>query len=161
MTNIRFTSNDLLKNDFCQEVLEVLRLRYGITHQGWGGKHVHLQQEDPTKFRARRRVIIATGGYTGSQEMRQEHSRKPTVELGLGLPGNVGEGIRPGLSAGGRLDHNSEDTGFYVPMSVFSNETGGKVLWGHFMLDRPKPGSVQHVANPDLVVVIHGMGGMP
>jgi hypothetical protein len=22
----------------------------GITHQGWGGKHVHLQQEDPTRF---------------------------------------------------------------------------------------------------------------
>jgi succinate dehydrogenase/fumarate reductase flavoprotein subunit len=95
-----------------------------------------------TRVRARRGVVIATGGYTGSQEMRREHSRKPTVELGLGLPDNVGEGIRLGVAAGGRLDHNSEDTGFYVPMSVLSNETGDNVLWGHFMLDRPKPGFI-------------------
>jgi succinate dehydrogenase/fumarate reductase flavoprotein subunit len=74
--------------------------------------------------------------------MREEHSRKPTVDLTLGLPANVGEGIRLGLSAGGRLDRNAEDTGFYVPMSVLSNETGQKVLWGHFMLDRPKPGFI-------------------
>ncbi|MGA7777522.1 MAG: FAD-binding protein [Paraburkholderia sp.] len=94
------------------------------------------------RIRARRGVVISTGGYPGSQEMRQEHSRKPTVDLTLGLPGNIGEGIRLGLSAGGRLDHNSEDTGFYVPMSVLSNEKGEKVLWAHFMLDRPKPGFI-------------------
>jgi len=94
------------------------------------------------RIRARRGVVIATGGYPGSQEMRQEHSRKPTVELTLGLAGNVGEGIRLGLSAGGQLDHNSEDTGYYVPMSELSNETGDRVLWGHFMLDRPKPGFI-------------------
>jgi succinate dehydrogenase/fumarate reductase flavoprotein subunit len=94
------------------------------------------------RIRARRGVVIATGGYPGSQEMREEHSRKPTVDLTLGLPANVGEGIRLGLSAGGRLDRNAEDTGFYVPMSVLSNETGQKVLWGHFMLDRPKPGFI-------------------
>ncbi|SOE94608.1 Succinate dehydrogenase/fumarate reductase, flavoprotein subunit [Burkholderia sp. D7] len=101
-----------------------------------------VRDDHTVRIRARRGVVIATGGYTGNQQMRREHSRKPTVELGLGLPDNVGEGIRLGLSAGGRLDHNSEDTGFYVPMSVLSNETGDKVLWGHFMLDRPKPGFI-------------------
>ncbi|MGX7003031.1 FAD-binding protein [Caballeronia sp. KNU42] len=101
-----------------------------------------VQDGRTLRIRARRGVVIATGGYPGSQEMRQEHSRKPTVDLTLGLPGNVGEGIHLGVSAGGRLDHNSEDTGFYVPMSVLSNETGDKVLWGHFMLDRPKPGFI-------------------
>jgi succinate dehydrogenase/fumarate reductase flavoprotein subunit len=101
-----------------------------------------VQDGRALRIRARRGVVIATGGYPGSHEMRQEHSRKPTVDLTLGLPDNVGEGIRLGLSAGGRLDHNSEDTGFYVPMSVLSNATGDKVLWGHFMLDRPKPGFI-------------------
>ena len=101
-----------------------------------------VQDGRTLRIRARRGVVIATGGYPGSQEMRQEHSRKPTIDLTLGLPGNVGEGIHLGVSAGGRLDHNSEDTGFYVPMSVLSNETGDKVLWGHFMLDRPKPGFI-------------------
>src|SRR6266404_2370818 len=95
-----------------------------------------------TRIRCRRGVVIATGGYPGSLEMRREHSRKPTVELGLGLASNVGEGIRLGQSAGGRLDRNSEDTGFYVPLSVLSNSEGEKVLWGHFMLDRPKPGFI-------------------
>jgi FAD binding domain len=101
-----------------------------------------LQDGRTIRIRARRGVVIATGGYPGSREMRQENSRKPTVELTLGLPDNVGEGIRLGVSAGGRLDHNAEDTGFYVPTSVLSNETGDKVLWGHFMLDRPKPGFI-------------------
>jgi len=95
-----------------------------------------------TRIRCRRGVVIATGGYPGSLDMRREHSRKPTIELGLGLVSNVGEGIRLGQSAGGRLDRNSEDTGFYVPLSVLSNSEGGKVLWGHFMLDRPKPGFI-------------------
>ncbi|MFM0221944.1 FAD-binding protein [Paraburkholderia dipogonis] len=94
------------------------------------------------RVRARRGVVIATGGYPGNQVMRREHSRQPTVELGLGLPSNVGEGIHLGESAGGRLDHNNQDTGFYVPMSVYSNDAGGKELWGHFMLDRPKPGFI-------------------
>jgi hypothetical protein len=95
-----------------------------------------------TRVRCRRGVIIASGGYPGSLDMRRQHSRKPTVELSLGLASNVGEGIRLGQSAGGRLDRNSEDTGFYVPVSVLSNGEGGEVLWGHFMLDRPKPGFI-------------------
>jgi succinate dehydrogenase/fumarate reductase flavoprotein subunit len=94
------------------------------------------------RIRARKGVVIATGGYPGNREMRKEHSRKPTVELGLGLPSNIGEGIRLGVSAGGQIDHNSEDTSFYVPMSVLSNDKGDEVLWGHFMLDRPKPGFI-------------------
>ena len=94
------------------------------------------------RIRSRRGVVIATGGYTGNLDMRREHSRKPTVDLALGLASNVGEGIRLGLSAGGQLDHNANDTGFYVPVSVYSDEAGRKVLWGHFMLDRPKPGFI-------------------
>jgi hypothetical protein len=101
-----------------------------------------LQDGRTLRIRARRGVVIATGGYPGSQQMREENSRKPTVDLTLGLPDNVGEGIRLGISAGGRLDHNAEDTGFYVPTSVLSNGMGNKVLWGHFMLDRPKPGFI-------------------
>jgi succinate dehydrogenase/fumarate reductase flavoprotein subunit len=94
------------------------------------------------RIRSRRGVVIATGGYPGSLDMRREHSRRPTVELSLGLASNAGEGIHLGQSAGGRLDRNSEDTGFYVPLSVLSNSEGEKVLWGHFMLDRPKPGFI-------------------
>ncbi|WP_269501286.1 FAD-binding protein [Burkholderia sp. IMCC1007] len=94
------------------------------------------------RVRARRGVVIATGGYPGNLAMRREHSRQPTVELGLGLPSNIGEGIQLGESAGGRIDHNSRDTGYYVPVSAYSRRGGGMELWGHFMLDRPKPGFI-------------------
>ncbi|KXU88191.1 FAD-binding protein, partial [Caballeronia megalochromosomata] len=94
------------------------------------------------RVRARRGVVIATGGYPGNQAMRREHSRQPTVELGLGLPSNIGEGLRLGESVGGRLDHNARDTGFYVPMSIYPDKAGNMQLWGHFMLDRPKPGFI-------------------
>jgi succinate dehydrogenase/fumarate reductase flavoprotein subunit len=94
------------------------------------------------RVHAHRGAIIATGGYPGNLTMRQEHSREPTVELTLGLESNVGDGIRLGLSAGGQLDRNSNDTGYYVPVSVFMDEAGRRTLWGHFMLDRPKPGFI-------------------
>ncbi|HWS67324.1 MAG TPA: FAD-dependent oxidoreductase [Steroidobacteraceae bacterium] len=104
---------------------------------------VEVAQDGRTaRIRSSRGVVIATGGYPGSLDMRREHSRRPTVELSLGLASNAGEGIHLGQSAGGRLDRNSEDTGFYVPLSVLSNSEGEKVLWGHFMLDRPKPGFI-------------------
>lgn len=94
------------------------------------------------RIRARRGVVIATGGYPGNLDMRREHSRKPTVERSLGLASNVGEGISLGQSAGGRLDRNSEDTGYYVPMSAMKTPGDEKVLWAHFMLDRPMPGFI-------------------
>ena len=94
------------------------------------------------RIRSRQGAVIATGGYPGNLAMRQEYSRKPTVDLTLGLESNVGDGIRLGLSAGGQLDHNSNDTGYYVPVSVYSDGAGRKTLWGHFMLDRPKPGFI-------------------
>jgi hypothetical protein len=114
-----------------------------LTMAGGAVTGVEVVQNGRTaRIRSRRGVVIATGGYPGSLDMRREHSRKPTVELSLGLASNVGEGIRLGQAAGGRLDRNSEDTGFYVPLSVLSDSEGGKVLWGHFMLDRPKPGFI-------------------
>src|SRR5260370_33008123 len=94
------------------------------------------------RIRARRGVVIATGGYPGNLDMRREHSRKPTVERTLGLASNTGEGINLGQSAGGRLDHNSKDTGYYVPMSELQAPRKEKVQWAHFMLDRPMPGFI-------------------
>ena len=101
-----------------------------------------LRDGKAVRVRTRRGVVIATGGYPGNQAMRREHSRQPTVELGLGLPSNVGEGLHLGESAGGRLDRNARDTGFYVPMSTYPDAAGNMQLWGHFMLDRPKPGFI-------------------
>jgi succinate dehydrogenase/fumarate reductase flavoprotein subunit len=94
------------------------------------------------RIRCRRGAVIATGGYPGNLDMRREHSRKPTVDLTLGLTSNVGEGLRLAVAAGGRLDHNARDTGYYVPVSVYTDQSGHKTLWGHFMLDRPKPGFI-------------------
>jgi hypothetical protein len=94
------------------------------------------------RIRARRGVVIATGGYPGNLDMRREHSRKPTVERTLGLASNIGEGISLGQSVGGRLDRNSEDTGFYVPMSELKTPGKENILWAHFMLDRPMPGFI-------------------
>jgi succinate dehydrogenase/fumarate reductase flavoprotein subunit len=94
------------------------------------------------RVRARRGVVVATGGYPGNLDMRREHSRKPTVERTLGLTSNTGEGIKLAQSVGGWLDHNSEDTGYYVPISEMRAPGKEKVEWAHFMLDRPMPGFI-------------------
>jgi len=55
--------------------------------------------------RARRGVLIATGGFERNLAMRAEYQRQPIgIEWTVGSPGNTGEGILAGQEAGAGLD---------------------------------------------------------
>ena len=56
---------------------------------------------EPVLIRARRGVLLATGGFERNEEMRRQYQREP-VGTGwtTGAPGNTGDGIRAGLSLG-------------------------------------------------------------
>ena len=95
-----------------------------------------------TIVRARRGVIIATGGYPANRHLRRQHSRKPVVERSISLADNVGDGIALATAVGGRLDHNALDTGYYVPVSEVPAAGKEPTLWGHWGLDRAKPGFI-------------------
>jgi 3-oxosteroid 1-dehydrogenase len=56
---------------------------------------------EPVLIRARRGVLVASGGFERSEEMRQQYQRSPIgTEWTTGAPGNTGDGIRAGLELG-------------------------------------------------------------
>jgi len=58
-----------------------------------------------TVVRARRGVLIATGGFERNGAMRAEYQRQPIgTDWTVGSPGNTGDGILAGQQAGGALD---------------------------------------------------------
>jgi 3-oxosteroid 1-dehydrogenase len=55
----------------------------------------------PLLIRARRGVLIATGGFERNEEMRRRYQRAPIgTEWTTGGPGNTGDGIRAGMDLG-------------------------------------------------------------
>ena len=56
---------------------------------------------EPALIRARRGVLIATGGFERDEQMRRRYQRAPAgTEWTTGAPGNTGDGIRAGLDLG-------------------------------------------------------------
>ena len=65
-----------------------------VTHDG-----------QPAVIRARRGVLIATGGFERNAAMRAEYQRQPIgADWTVGSPGNTGDGILAGQEAGAALD---------------------------------------------------------
>jgi 3-oxosteroid 1-dehydrogenase len=59
----------------------------------------------PAVIRARRGVLIATGGFERNAAMRAEYQRQPIgTDWTTGSPGNTGDGILAGQDAGAALD---------------------------------------------------------
>jgi len=56
---------------------------------------------EPVLIRARRGVLLATGGFERNEEMRRRYQREP-IGTGwtTGAPGNTGDGIRAGMELG-------------------------------------------------------------
>ncbi|HEY2077640.1 MAG TPA: 3-oxosteroid 1-dehydrogenase [Streptosporangiaceae bacterium] len=60
---------------------------------------------EPVTIRARHGVLLATGGFERNDEMRKRYQRAPVAtEWTVGSPGNTGDGILAGQSAGGELE---------------------------------------------------------
>jgi 3-oxosteroid 1-dehydrogenase len=56
---------------------------------------------EPLVVRARRGVLIATGGFERNEELRRRYQREPVgSQWTTGAPGNTGDGILAGLEAG-------------------------------------------------------------
>lgn len=74
-----------------------------------GGRVVGLiveQNGRKLRYRARRGVILACGGFESNQQMRDQYLAKPTkVEWTAAPPINHGDGIRAGQALGAKLGH--------------------------------------------------------
>jgi 3-oxosteroid 1-dehydrogenase len=72
-----------------------------ITEQGRVTGIVARHQGRSVKLRARRGVILATGGFESSQALRDQHLKAPTQAQWTAAPRiNVGDGLKAGQAAG-------------------------------------------------------------
>jgi 3-oxosteroid 1-dehydrogenase len=92
--------------------------------------------------RAKRAVILGTGGFPHNAEMRRELGPNHPHRLSVGWTANVGEGINAARAIGGVIDHCVVGPGLWQPSSILRHKDGREetILYGY--LDRGKPGVI-------------------
>jgi 3-oxosteroid 1-dehydrogenase len=111
----------------------------GTGGPGTGGRvtGVRATREDGSEVvvAARKGVLLASGGFEKSEEMRRQYQRAPIgTDWTVGSPGNTGEGIRFGEAAGGVLE--LMDDAWWGPSIPL---TGGPVFC---LAERSLPGCI-------------------
>jgi 3-oxosteroid 1-dehydrogenase len=94
------------------------------------------------RIRARRGVLLATGGFPHNAAMRRELGPNHPHDLSVGWTGNVGEGINAARGIGAVIDHDVVGPGLWQPSSLLKRKDGTQetILYGY--LDRGKPGII-------------------
>jgi hypothetical protein len=91
---------------------------------------------------ASRGVILATGGFSANDEMRNKYLTRAQDGLTLQPPGNDGDGIRLGVAEGGTFITNNAANGNWAPVSVMVERDGTRTVYPHFILDRHSAGTL-------------------
>jgi len=95
------------------------------------------------RVRARRGVVIATGGFGHNAQMRRQFMPAPTPPFSVANAGNTGDGIELGLALGGTVAPQTQGPGaFWTPVSVTRRADGSQGVFPHLSLDRAKPGLI-------------------
>jgi succinate dehydrogenase/fumarate reductase flavoprotein subunit len=91
--------------------------------------------------KARKGVVLATGGFGHNREFRARFMPQPTPERSLACETNSGDGVALGLRLGAHTaPERGGRGGLWTPVSVTRRPDGSTGLYPHLSLDRPKPG---------------------
>ncbi|MFT3721110.1 FAD-binding protein [Pseudorhodoferax sp.] len=103
---------------------------------------VVLHRGTARRVRARRGVVLATGGFPHNQEMLRTYGPAFPHRHSLGCPANVGEGIRAAQAVGAAMDTALASVANWTPASVVRDRQGREtpVIYGY--LDRGRPGVI-------------------
>jgi succinate dehydrogenase/fumarate reductase flavoprotein subunit len=88
-------------------------------------------------IRARRAVILATGGFAPSEKLRAEFMRELPVAHSNAFAGASGDGFQAARAAGAAVDDRHTSPAFYFPSSLHKD-----TVYPHILLDRAKPGLI-------------------
>lgn len=94
--------------------------------------------------RARRGVVLATGGFPHAPERRRAlfpHAPSGHEHWSAAPATNTGDGLLLGESVGGDVDTAVQDAGAWSPVSRVPNGDGGHMNFPH-LIDRGKPGVI-------------------
>ena len=88
-------------------------------------------------IRAKRGVVLATGGFAPNGQLRAEFMKGMPVAHSNAFTGANGDGFSAARAAGGAVDDKHVNPAFYFPSSL-----KGDVNFPHILLDRAKPGLI-------------------
>jgi 3-oxosteroid 1-dehydrogenase len=87
--------------------------------------------------RARRGVILATGGFAPNEKLRAEFMGELRIAHSNAFAGASGDGFTAARTIGAGVDAKHTNPAFYFPSSVH-----GETVYPHILLDRAKPGLI-------------------
>lgn len=93
-------------------------------------------------IRARKAVVLATGGFAASDSLRQSLATKHLHSHTLAVPENTGDGLRAARDIGAALDVHIASPGFWAPASLYVDEKGNETTIPYGYIDRAKPGVI-------------------
>ncbi len=136
----------------------VARLFYGLRKRGvpvlFGAPVVELIRdggrvvgaavgEDGRRIRARRGVVLATGGFAHNPAFRAEFMPASAPPRSMAAAANAGDGLEMATRAGADIRKRGyRSSAFWSPVSVTRRRDGGEGLFPHLSLDRAKPGLI-------------------
>jgi 3-oxosteroid 1-dehydrogenase len=88
-------------------------------------------------IRAKRGVILATGGFAPNERLRAEFMGELPIAHSNAFAGASGDGFQAARGAGAAVDAKHTSPAFYFPSSVH-----GDTIYPHILLDRAKPGLI-------------------
>jgi FAD binding domain len=91
-------------------------------------------------IRARKGVVLATGGIGWSKELRERLLQENTRSYSLSPDSNTGDGILAGERVFGQIKRDFASLALWMPSSVMKQPDGHLSVFPHIMLDRAKPG---------------------
>jgi len=92
-------------------------------------------------IRARRGVILATGGFAPNETLRAEFMPELAIKHSNAFAGASGDGFTAARAAGAAVDGKHTNPAFYFPSSVHRS-ADSETVYPHIMLDRAKPGLI-------------------
>jgi 3-oxosteroid 1-dehydrogenase len=98
--------------------------------------------QGPIAIRARRGVVLATGGVCWNKELRSKLFPAPAQPHSLAPETNTGDGVAAALRAGAALDDEMDSPGLWMPCSIMKWPDGRTSVYPHIILDRSKPGLI-------------------
>jgi succinate dehydrogenase/fumarate reductase flavoprotein subunit len=90
--------------------------------------------------RARKGVVLATGGIGWSRELRERLLPEAARERSLAPLSNSGDGILAAERAHADIENDLESPALWMPSSIMNQGDGHMSVFPHILLDRAKPG---------------------